>query len=205
MFYKKDVLTNFAKFTGNTCARVSILIKLQASGSGSTKMFLIWTKNICKFFRRFVCWKTRRKQVAIHKKSNYILQVFVLFFSLRLSFTLAVTCSNYRVWKHFKSIIVSFCTRKIEVTTHYLKTLINVSSNNLLLWWKYYSWIRWVELGQTIITYQCSLVSRAIFLWILLFSCDFTREIQEPSIWNVFRHNSQKALCLSPFTDVIQL
>ena len=123
MFYKKDVLTNFAKFTGNTCARVSILIKLQASGSASTKMFLIWTKNICKFFRRFVCWKTRRKQVAIRKKSNYILQVFALFFSLRPSFTLAVTCSNSRVWKHFKSIIVSFCTRKIEVTTHYLKTL----------------------------------------------------------------------------------
>ena len=86
MFYKKDVLTNFAKFTGNTCARVSILIKLQASGSASTKMFLIWTKNICKFFRRFVCWKTRRKQVAIHKKSNYILQVFVLLFSFRPSF-----------------------------------------------------------------------------------------------------------------------
>ena len=32
----------------------------------STKMFWIWTKSISMFFRRFVCWKTRRKQVAIH-------------------------------------------------------------------------------------------------------------------------------------------
>ena len=30
VFCKKGVLRNFAKFTGNTCARVSILIKLQA-------------------------------------------------------------------------------------------------------------------------------------------------------------------------------
>ena len=29
MFRKKDVLRNFAKFTGNTCARASFLIKLQ--------------------------------------------------------------------------------------------------------------------------------------------------------------------------------
>ena len=36
----------------------------------STKMFLIWTKSISMFFRRFVCWKTRRKQVTIHKKPN---------------------------------------------------------------------------------------------------------------------------------------
>ena len=34
------------------------------------KMFLIWAKTICNFFRRFVCWKARRKQVAIHKKPN---------------------------------------------------------------------------------------------------------------------------------------
>ena len=31
VFYKKDILKNFAKFTGNTCAWVSFLIKLQAS------------------------------------------------------------------------------------------------------------------------------------------------------------------------------
>ena len=30
IFYKKGVLKNLAKFTGNTCARVSFLIKLQA-------------------------------------------------------------------------------------------------------------------------------------------------------------------------------
>ena len=29
VFYKKSVLKNFTKFTGNTCARVSFLIKLQ--------------------------------------------------------------------------------------------------------------------------------------------------------------------------------
>ena len=31
MFCEKGVLRNFAKFTGNTCARVSFLIKLQAA------------------------------------------------------------------------------------------------------------------------------------------------------------------------------
>ena len=50
------------------------------------KCFWYEPKIICKFFRRFVCWKPRRKQVAIHKKSNYILQVFVLLFSFRPSF-----------------------------------------------------------------------------------------------------------------------
>ena len=30
VFCKKDVLRNFAKFTGNTCGRASFLIKLQA-------------------------------------------------------------------------------------------------------------------------------------------------------------------------------
>ena len=30
VFYKKSVLKSFAKFTGNTCAGVSFLIKLQA-------------------------------------------------------------------------------------------------------------------------------------------------------------------------------
>ena len=32
LFYKKCVLRNFVKLTGNTCARVSFLIKLQAWG-----------------------------------------------------------------------------------------------------------------------------------------------------------------------------
>ena len=32
VFYKKGFLTNFAKFTGNTCAKVSFLIKLHAWG-----------------------------------------------------------------------------------------------------------------------------------------------------------------------------
>ena len=30
------------------------------------------------------------------------------------SFTLAITCSNSIVWKHFKSIVVGFCARKIS-------------------------------------------------------------------------------------------
>ena len=121
-------------------------------------------------------------------------------------FTLAITYSNSRAWKHhFKWFLSASVLEKRVVTTHYLKTLINFSSNNLLLWWKRYSWIRWIELGQTIVRYQCSLISRTIFLWILVFSCDFTKEIPEPSIWNVFRHNLLKALCLSPFTDAIQL
>ena len=49
------------------------------------KVFLIWNKTICKFFRRFVSWKTRRKQTAKHKKPNQKLQVFVLFFLFCLS------------------------------------------------------------------------------------------------------------------------
>ena len=32
VFFKKGVLDNFAKFTGNTCARISFLINLQGSG-----------------------------------------------------------------------------------------------------------------------------------------------------------------------------
>ena len=32
MFCEKGVLRNFTKFKGNTCARVSLLIQLQASG-----------------------------------------------------------------------------------------------------------------------------------------------------------------------------
>ena len=37
VFCKKGVLGNFAKFTENTCARVSFLIKLQASAGNFIK------------------------------------------------------------------------------------------------------------------------------------------------------------------------
>ena len=59
-------------------------------------MFLIWTKNKCKFFRRFVCWKTQRKQVAKHKKPNEKLQVFVLLFSFRPSLIRHIHCFGYK-------------------------------------------------------------------------------------------------------------
>ena len=62
----------------------------------STKMFLIWTKSTCKFFRRFVCWKTWKKQVATHKKSNQILQVFVLFFLFRPSLRNTYSANIFR-------------------------------------------------------------------------------------------------------------
>ena len=54
VFYKKSVLDNFEKFTGNTSARASFLINLQAcifikrtgSGTGVCKLFLV---NFAKF------------------------------------------------------------------------------------------------------------------------------------------------------------
>ena len=54
MFCKKGVLRNFAKFTRNTCARVSFLIKLQARPANLLKKRL-WHRcfpvNFAKFLR----------------------------------------------------------------------------------------------------------------------------------------------------------
>ena len=51
---RKDVLSNFAKFTGNTCARVSILLKLQVWPATLLK-WRLWRRcfpvNFAKFLR----------------------------------------------------------------------------------------------------------------------------------------------------------
>ena len=55
VFCKKAVLRNFAKFTGNTCARVSFLIKLQASRPATLLKKSLWYRcfpvNFVKFLR----------------------------------------------------------------------------------------------------------------------------------------------------------
>ena len=53
VFCKKDVLRNFAKFTGNnTCARVSFLIKLQASACNFSKKEALPQVFSCEFCKR---------------------------------------------------------------------------------------------------------------------------------------------------------
>ena len=119
------------------------------------------------------------------------------------SFTLAITCSNSIVWKHFKSIVVGFCARKSSSYSILedidVSALITCSSGeNVTRELNGLSWAK--PLLHISVPW-----SPGQFLWILLFSCDFTWEIPVPSTWNVFRHYLQKALCLPFSTDVIQL
>ena len=53
MSCEKDVLKNFAKFTENTCARVSFLIKFQASGNFIKRKALVQVlpMNFAKYLR----------------------------------------------------------------------------------------------------------------------------------------------------------
>ena len=54
VFYKKSVLKSFEKFTGNTCAGVSFLIKLQAfkiSLLKSREWYKYFPANFAKFLR----------------------------------------------------------------------------------------------------------------------------------------------------------
>ena len=51
VFCKKDVLKNFAKFTGNTCARASFLIKLQASLLKKRLWHLCFSVKFAKYLR----------------------------------------------------------------------------------------------------------------------------------------------------------
>ena len=53
VFCEKGVLRNFAKFTGNTCARVSFLIKLQAAPATLLKKGL-WHRcfPVCNFIKK---------------------------------------------------------------------------------------------------------------------------------------------------------
>ena len=73
VFCEKGVLKNFAKFTGNTCARVSFLIKLQAFSTPFLTEHLCWLllllqqyssdmfcekdlKSFTKFIVKHLCW-----------------------------------------------------------------------------------------------------------------------------------------------------
>ena len=51
VFCKEDVLQNFAKFTGNTCARASFLIKLQASLLKKRLWHMCFSVNFAKYLR----------------------------------------------------------------------------------------------------------------------------------------------------------
>ena len=61
VFYKKGVLRNFAKFTGNTCARVSFLIKLQASACNFIKketLTQVFSCEFCKVSKNAFSYRT---------------------------------------------------------------------------------------------------------------------------------------------------
>ena len=181
-------------------------------------MFLIWTKNKCKFFRRFVCWKTQRKQVAKHKKPNEKLQVFVLLFSFRPSLIRHIHCFGYKFcyqnkrkffcWFHmflFYGLYFELCSLSVLCIFYSTTHLYTEAATRDVLWKKVF-----LEISQNSQENTCARVS----FWIKLMpeACNFIKKETRAQLFPVnfvkflrtsFLQNTSGPLLLFIFIDLL--